>query len=194
MERWQRVLVVRFVVGIATVALLGITVASALASTITQGITSEGLSADVADLVLPSVSYSTSAQPSSGTMTLTATDGSGTNAGWNVTIQASDFGWSAGGTGAVGGTAIPAADFSLTSAAAPTLTDGGQPVDPTGGPLVPATSPLGTLDQPRKVMQANPGFGSGSYAQTLGVRLDIPARSTAGTYTSTFTVSITSGP
>jgi hypothetical protein len=127
-------------------------------------------------------------------MTLTATDHSGTNAGWNVTVQASNFNWAPGGTGAVGGASIPASDFALTSAPAPTLTDDGQPVDPIGGPLVPSTSPLGTLDQPRKVMQANPAFGSGSYSQILGVRLDIPARSTVGTYTSTFTVSITSGP
>jgi hypothetical protein len=193
MMRWQRVKAIRTVVGIATVALLAITVASAFASSVTQGITGGALAADITDLALPTVPYSISAQSSTGSMTLSVSDSTGTNAGWNVTVQATDFVWAAGGSGAVGGTNIPAADFSLTTVAAPTMT-GGQTVDATGGPLVPATSPLGTLDQPRKVLQANPAFGSGSYSQILGVRLDIPARSTTGTYTSTFTVSITSGP
>ena len=149
--------------------------------------------ANIVDLTLPTVAYAHSAQTATGSMTLTASDDTGSNAGWNVTIQSSAFVWSAGTGGATSGTDIPAANFSLTSAAAPTMTSG-QAVNATGGPLVPATSPLGALNQPRKVLQANPLFGGGSYSQILGVRLDTPARSTTGTYTSTFTVSMTSGP
>ena len=193
MVRWQRVKVLRAVIGITTLLLLGITGATALASTVTQGITSATLTADLADLVLPPVPYSSSAQSSTGSMTLITGASIGTNAGWNVTIQTSGFVWAASGTGAVNGVEIPAENFSLISAAAPIMTDG-QAVDIVGGPLVPGVSPLGTLDLPRKVLQANPEFGSGTYSQTLGVRLDIPAGSTAGTYTSTFTTSVTSGP
>lgn len=193
MMRWQRVRVIRVIVAIATVALLGVTVTSALADTVTQDLTGDALTAQIANLMLPSASYSSSPQTSNGTMALTVSDNSGLNAGWNVTVSASDFVWAAGGTGAIGGTNIPATDFLLTSASAATM-NSGQLVDDSGGPLVPTTSPLGTLDQPRKVLQANPDFGAGSYSQSLGVQLNIPARSTAGTYTSTLTVSITSGP
>jgi len=154
------------------------------------GLASAALSASVANLTLPAVTFSHSAQVSSGTMTLTATDTAfPIGLGWNVTIQASTFVYS----GPNNGTNIPASSFALTSAAAPVLVSG-QAIDATNGPKVPAVSPLGTLNTARKVLQANLLYGVGTYTQALGVSLTIPAQARAGTYTTSLTTTISAGP
>lgn len=185
----------RIVLGATAGAMLvGSLAGSALAADqVTQGVTPGSRTASVADVALGSVNYSHSAQTSTGSMTLTADDSTGSNAGWNVTVQTSDFVWSAGSGGAASGSDIPAANFSLTSAATPTST-AGQAVDATDGPKVPGTSPVGSLDSARKVVQANEGFGNGSYTQDLGVSLSVPAQSAAGTYTATLTTTIAAAP
>jgi WxL domain surface cell wall-binding len=161
----------------------------AAADTVTQLITPGARSASVANASLGSVAYSHSTQTSTGTLTLTADDSTGSNLGWNVTVQSSAFVYSGGN----GGTNIPAANFSLTSAGAPSAT-AGQAVDNVGGPKVPAISPLGSLDTARKTVQALPLFGKGTYTQALGVTLNVPAESAAGTYTATLTTTIAAGP
>jgi len=154
-----------------------------------NGTASAALIASVADLSLPAVTYSHGPQTSTGTMTLTAEDTGVVGLGWNVTVVASSFVYSGG----FGGSAIPAANLALTSAAAPVLVSG-QAIDPTGGPKVPATSPLGALDVARKVLQTEVLYGAGRYTQALGVSLTIPAQSRAGTYSSTLTTTISQGP
>jgi len=125
-------------------------------------------------------------------MLLTVDDSTDSSAGWNVTIQSSPFVWV--GT-ANGGIDIPATKFALTSAAAPTMI-AGQVVDValSTGPQVPPTSPYGTLDAARKVLVATAAYGAGTYSQSLGVTLTIPAQSRVGVYTSTLTTTITSAP
>jgi len=147
--------------------------------------------ASVSDLTLTSKTYSHSSQTSTGSLTLTATDPSAISLGWNVTIQSSAFVYS----GSFSGTNIPAANLSLTSAADPVVVSG-QAIDTlgVGGPKVPAVSPLGTLDIARKTLQAVALFGKGTYTQALGVSLNIPGQSIAGTYTGTLTTTISSGP
>lgn len=163
---------------------------SALAvNTVTQVVNGGSRTASIADLTLTAKSYSHSNQSSTGTMVLTSDDSTGTGAGWNVTVQSSAFAY----TGANGGTAIPAANFSITTANAPTAT-AGQAVDATNGPKVPAAGATGALDVARKVIQANVGFGLGTYSQNLDVSLTIPGQSRAGTYTGTMTVTITAAP
>lgn len=175
---------------VATMAAL-VAIAPVAASEMTQTITAGTRSASIPNLSLPSVAYSHSAATSTGTMTLTADDSTGSNLGWNVTIQSSDWVYSGGN----GGSNIPAANLSLTSASAATQT-AGQAVDPlgVGGPKVPVVSPVGTLDAARKVLQAQVLFGNGTYTQTLGVSLTIPAQSAAGTYTGTLTTTISAAP
>jgi len=159
-------------------------------NSVIQTINAGTLSASIADLTLGAVDYSHSAQSSTGTMVLTADDSSGSGAGWNVTVVGSDFVYS----GAMAGTDIPAANFSLTSASEPAST-AGDPVDPSGGPKVPSSfSPPATLDLAHEVLEAELTFGEGTYTQNLGVNLDIPAQSDVGTYTGTMTVTIGSGP
>jgi hypothetical protein len=184
----------RFVAGIGVSAALVATIAGpALASdTVTVAITGSGLTASVADLTLASVAYQNAAHDVTGTMVLTADDSTGSGAGWNVTIVSSALTWV--GT-ANGGIDIPANKFSLTSAAAPTKIAGQVvSVAASTGPQVPPTSPLGTLDTPRKTLVATAAYGAGTYSQDLGVTLTIPAMSRVGTYTGTLTTTITSAP
>jgi hypothetical protein len=184
----------RLAVGLGASALLAATaVGPALAAnTVTQAITGSGLTASVADLTLGSVAYQNAAHDVTGTMTLTADDSTGTGAGWNVTIESSAFVWV--GT-ANGGIDIPATKFALTTAAAPTMISG-QPIGAalSTGPQVPPTSPIGSLDTPRKTLVATAAYGAGTYEQALGVTLTIPAMSRVGTYTGTITTTITSAP
>ncbi len=60
------------------------------------------------------------------------------------------------------------------------------------GPEASVTS--GTLNTARKVISAGATYGVGTYTQSLGVSLSVPADSRAGTYTSTLTTSITAAP
>ena len=184
----------RLALGLGAGAMLGSLIAGpAFASdTITQTITGSGLTASVADVVLSSVAYQNAAHDVTGTMVLTADDSTGSGAGWNVTIQSSAFIWV--GT-ANGGTNIPASKLALTSAAAPTVIAGqAVSVALSTGPQVPPTSPIGTLDTPRKVLVATAAYGAGTYTQALGVTLTIPAQSRVGVYTGTLTTTITSAP
>ena len=162
------------------------------ANTVTATITGSGLTASVADVTLTSVAYQNAAHDVTGTMTLTADDSTGSGAGWNVTIQSSAFVWV--GT-ANGGIDITASKFALTSAAAPTFV-AGQAISLalSTGPQAPPTSPLGTLDTPRKTLVATAAYGAGTYTQGLGVTLTIPAQSRVGVYTGTLTTTITSAP
>jgi WxL domain surface cell wall-binding len=184
----------RCALGLGAGALLigAIAIPASAANTVTQAITGSGLTASVADVTLASVAYQNAAHTVTGSMVLTADDSTGSGAGWNVTIQSSAFTWV--GT-ANGGTDIPASDFALTSAAAPTMI-AGQVVSVAAatGPQVPPTSPLGTLDTARKVLVATAAYGAGTYSQALGVTLTIPAQSRVGVYTGILTTTITSAP
>lgn len=155
--------------------------------TITQGITAGTGSASVADLNLGTLGYSHDAQNSTGTMVLTVDDSRGTGAGWTATIISSAF--------VNGANSIPAANFALTVADAPVMTDG-QAIDVTAGngPAIPTLSPVGTLEVTRTTLEAGLGFGQGTYTQDLDVSLAIPAQARAGTYTGTLTSSFSAAP
>jgi hypothetical protein len=184
----------RLALGIGVSALLvsGIAGTASAANIVVLAITGSGLTASVADLTLTSVAYQNAAHDVTGTMVLTADDSTGSGAGWNVTIIASAFVWV--GT-ANGGSDIPAVNFALTSAAAPTLV-AGQAVSATAatGPQVPTLSPVGALSTARKTLSATAAYGAGTYTQDLGVTLTIPAQSRVGVYTGTLTTTITSAP
>lgn len=179
----------RFVAGLGIASLMTLSLAAPAfaADTATATVSAGTRSASYADLTIASVAYSHTAQTTaSQPMTLTADDSTGSGLGWNVTVQSSAFAY----TGSNGGTAIPAANFVLGTPGTPTAT-AGQAYDATGGPNAGVG---GSLDAARKVISANAGFGQGTYTQTVGAQLTIPAQSRAGTYTGTLTTTITSGP
>lgn len=159
------------------------------AGTVTQVINCGGsgnsLAASIADMTLTAVNFSTVAQDSQGNLTLTAAENGCAAQGWNVTIQASA--WARDG----GGTAIPDTAFALTQVANPAVVSG-QGIDNNGGPK--SVNSIGVLNQSRKVLQATQGYGLGSYSQNLGVKLTIPAVTLPGTYKTTVTTTITTGP
>ena len=179
--------------GIALVASAAFVPSAYAADTVTLTITGGERTASVADFGLTAVGYSHSLQNTPGDMVLTADDSTGSAAGWNVTILSSNFVHD--GTGID----IPATGFGLTSAAQPVAT-AGQAVVGTGllgdaGPKVPMdVSPVGALSDARKVVQADAGFGQGTYTQALGVSLAIPADTRAGTYTGLLTTTIAAAP
>ncbi|HET7399537.1 MAG TPA: hypothetical protein VFJ94_13550, partial [Intrasporangium sp.] len=136
-------------------------------------------------------------QNSTGTMTITADDSTGTGAGWNVTEQVSNLIY----TGSYTGTDIPAANLAITSVGAVTAT-AGQTVDNTGTDLSP-TGPqsanktsgvTGTLETARTVFRAGVNYGLGTYTLPVNLNLEVPADSRVGTYTGTLTTTITSAP
>ena len=155
-------------------------------TTVTQTIVDGARTADLSPLTFDPLSYSNAEQLSSGTMSLTADDNTGTGAGWNVTIQSTDFAYS----GPYAGTSIPAANVSIVEPGAPVLVAGESPTVENG----PFAGLGGSLDSPRKVLYANEGGGKGTYDQTLPIVLTIPAGSLVGSYTSSFTVTMSAGP
>lgn len=151
---------------------------------ITLEVNGEGRSASVSDASLNPVGYSHEDQVSQGSISLSVDDSSASEEGWSVTVQAGDF--------TNGEQSIPAENFSIATAHGPVLLEG-QAIDGSGGPIVPDGA-TGSLDSPRKVLQAQPGFGAGAYGQDLDVELLVPGQTPAGAYTSNLTVDITAGP
>jgi WxL domain surface cell wall-binding len=163
------------------------------ATTVTQQITSGGaLAASVADATMQSVTYSNTVATTTGTLVLSVSDPRGTSVGWNVTIQSTDFVRTGALLANVSAHDIPASGFLITSVGTPAMT-AGQAVDPVGGPRA-LSSAVASLDQARKTISADAGFGSGNYTQSIPVSLVIPALSQTGTYTATLTVQISSAP
>jgi hypothetical protein len=160
-------------------------------NTVTQVLSGGALTASIANLTMSPISVTHVPQISTGTLTLSADDSTGTGLGWNVTVVASDFVYA----GVYAQDPIDAASFSVAAASQPTLI-AGQPVSLTAanGPQVPPTTPNGlTLDTARKVLQATAAYGAGSYTQALGVALEVPADRLPGTYTATLTTTILTG-
>jgi hypothetical protein len=174
----------------ATAVTVAVVIPASAANTVSQTVNAGTRSASIADASLSAVSYSHAAQTSGGTLLLTADDSSGSGAGWNVTVQSSNFLYS----GSMGGTDIPAANFVVTSAGTATST-AGDAVDAVGGPNVPSTlTTPASLDVARKILKADADFGEGTYTQSLGASLSIPGGARVGTYTGTLTVTISAGP
>ena len=115
--------------------------------------------------------------------TFTVTDARGTGVGWNVTVQATQF--------TMTGHTLPMNSISMP---APTVakidsTSGNTPSITTGPYLIDNASAV------KITSAAADGTGMGSYTFTPGtLTLSIPANAYAGTYTSTVTVSVVTGP
>ena len=120
-------------------------------------------------------SYSFTAYPTN-TGALTYSVQASGCAGWNITIVASPFVRSGGGS------TIPASQLTLTSTTSPGAS----------GISTPVTS--GALNDSLKVMSASATNGVGTFSQTLNLNLAIPAGIPVGAYTSTVTVTAASGP
>ena len=181
----------RSILGLVGAAAITASIASpAFASNdVTQVIVAQGtFTASIASASMNTITYSNTAITTGGTMTMSVIDGRGNSAGWNVTIAASDFDYV--GASSIG-IDIPNDNFSITATDNPGYVTG-QPIQVTGPVAV--SSGAGSLASARETIEAAPGTGSGQYTQSLPISLLVPAFSQVGTYTSTLTVMITSGP
>lgn len=173
--------------GVRVVAACTAVIAGLVLGTAAQA--SAALTADLQDLSLPGVTYSHQERSVSGRVVLTATDTAppSESAGWQVTEQVSDLRYS----GLHNGIDIPARNLAVASVESPVAADGlSAAVNPVGGPRIPTTPPVGALDTPRTVLEAQPGHGSGTYTQGIVLSLTLPPGTRTGTYTGTITTTI----
>lgn len=131
----------------------------------------------------------------------TATDARGTGAGWNVTVQGTQFAEHNGTAYVASGKTLPTSSLQMAGV---TITK----ADSTSSAIPTATSGPYTLDGGSAVKIASAaadGTGMGSYTFTQGdldsgtsgsqaLKLTVPASAYAKTYRSDVTVSIVSGP
>ncbi len=148
-------------------------------------------STDLQDLWFPATSYSHESQVITGQMELSTADTSdpsaGNDSGWGVTMQASALQYS----GRHSGETVEATDLSVISVDAPVVTESlGVTPDSTAGPKLPDHSPAGSLDTPRLVLTAEPGYARGSYVQGVLLSLTLPPGARSGTYTGTITTTV----
>jgi putative surface cell wall-binding protein len=140
------------------------------------------------------VTLNGSDQTTSYSLGLTVIDPRGTGGGWNLTITSTTF---TTGTHSLSTTA------SKINAAPSVVCIGGNgacPTNPTNSITYPLTVPAGSPAAPPAVKffnaAANTGQnnGSGSFTITPTITIAIPANTFAGTYTSTVSIVIASGP
>jgi hypothetical protein len=184
MMNWRRFSRTKIAIGVLALGLL-IAVPAVGAETVTQSVEGGDRSASVSGVDLGSVSYSHEQQSSSGSISILVDDSTGSNAGWNVTLQASDF--------TDGDRVIDAGNFAIVGAGNPSHVVG-QEIDAANGPKVPTGGGTGSLDVARKVLHASEGYGKGTYGQELDVELTVPGQTLAGNYGASLTVNITAGP
>ena len=111
-----------------------------------------------------------------------AADATGSGAGWNLTVIATDM-TSDGGT-------IAVANMRVLLVQAAVVTVSGNTAPQT---QVPSYQPL-SKTTPLKLLRATAGTGAGTYDFTPDFRLTVPAGTPPGTYTSSITVTMNSGP
>lgn len=127
-------------------------------------------------------------QTASGTMLLDVNDPTGSNAGWNITLSGTSW---AGPTGA---------NLSNTSATVTGAVNNGCDASSTctlatnSVSYAALTVPLGSSPTPAKIYNAAVNTGEGEQNMTLSYNLAVPANTTAGAYTSTWTVTLASAP
>ncbi|MFT4035198.1 MAG: WxL domain-containing protein [Patulibacter sp.] len=149
-----------------------------------------GVSADLTLTSSPSsVSFSTTLDGTNQTLSTSAaftvddettTDGS-TNAGWKLTLNASQF--------TDGTKTLPTTALSVNSAS--NSDAGSRCVAPTTTVSFPLTLTAGTTT---KVYNAAANTGRGPSTITLAMRLAVPANTLSGSYSSTWTYTLASGP
>jgi len=171
--------------------LAAVTASSAAAANVTATATVSAGSLTLSTSATPSVSATLNGtdQTPSYTLPMTVADNTGSGSGWNVTITSTTFTTGGGSPHLLSTTASDATGVSATCAGGTTCTD---PTNSIGYPLgVPAGA---TAPAAVKLFDAAANSGMGSFTVTPTVTVAIPANTFAGTYTSTVTVAVVSGP
>jgi hypothetical protein len=129
-------------------------------------------------------------------------DESGTRAGWNVTVSATTLTTGPASLPNSGTLVFTGSVTSVSAITAPTVTCNlscTPPVTTVSYPV--AITTAASSPAPAKILNASAGSGAGPFtiggsgsANPAGWWLKIPATAVAGTYTSTITIALTSGP
>ncbi len=124
------------------------------------------------------------------TLPLTATDTTGTGGGWNLTITSTQFTTGGGTPHTLGLNAS-----TITGVPTPPPCLSGTCTNPTNAVAYPVVVPAAaTAPTAVKFFNAAAATGMGSFTVTPTVGVFVPATTFAGSYSSTLTVSIVSGP
>lgn len=118
------------------------------------------------------------------TVTVAVADPTLHNTGWRLSLNATDFTCTCGGT-------LPPNALIVESSSGPVVISG-QPVDSKGGPNLQVNSVGRSPDGSRPLMVAKPGFGNGAYTMTLTLRLSYPAKTKPGLYVPAWVVNVSS--
>lgn len=138
-------------------------------------------------VTFPGVSLNGTDQTVSQTQTLDISDARGTGAGWNVTATSTAFN--------NGSVSLPIGSTTITTPPNVACDSGVACVTPTNSITYPYTLPAGgTAPGATKMYNAATSTGTGAMTVTPTWRLLVPATAAVGTYTSTWTMSLVSGP
>lgn len=119
---------------------------------------------------------------------LNASDTTGTGSGWNLTVTSTQF-----TTGGATPSTLATGASSITGVTS--LCASGTCTSPTNAIAYPVGVPAGaTAPTPVKFFNAAAATGLGRFTVTPTVQVSVPANALAGTYTSTVTLAIVSGP
>jgi hypothetical protein len=158
---------------------LGPDVASAATGSVTLTGGSLAITATPTNFTYPSTVLTGSAITLTSSFSLTVDDATGSGAGWNLTASAPPL------TDSVGNT-IPAGNQTIESVVVSGVTG----TAPTNG----VSYPMGLPTSTAKIFSANANTGRGQSTETFNLQLVVPADAFAGTYTTSLTVSLISGP
>jgi|GEM_PF-2098899 len=120
---------------------------------------------------------------SNGVLVLNVTDSRGTSAGWNVTLNSTDFNQKTG----TNGQPIRASGFKLKDGGSLTAIKGSADGIQSG-------QSGATFESAKSVLRSPNGKGTGIYKKELNVELAIPGGQAVGTYQADVTVNIAAAP
>lgn len=175
------------VTGLAALALAAAAVAGTItASASVTGAGSLGLSHG-ATASVSAVTLDGTDQTASYTIPLSITDARGNGSGWNGTITSTTFTDASSHTLSTTASSMTAVSSSCVA--------GGTCTNPTNAISYPLTVPAGaTAPTAVKFFNAAANTGMGRFTVTPSISVSVPGNAYAGTYSSTVTVAVASGP
>jgi WxL domain surface cell wall-binding len=183
-RRWLAVAVLAVVAaGVAAVGAWADT--APVTGTLSAGTLSESTSATPSF----SVTLNGSDQTASYTLPITLIDSRGSGAGWNLTVTSTQF-----STGGGSPKTLPTDASNITGVSA-ACNSGGSCTNPTNSVTYPLGLPAGaTPPTAVKFINAATNTGMGKFTITPTVQVTVLGNAFAGTYTSTITLAVVSGP
>jgi WxL domain surface cell wall-binding len=172
------------------VGMAGVAVASGLAASVPVTATVNAGSLSMSSSATPSVSVTLNGTDQTPTYTaaLAANDQTGSGSGWNLTVTSTQF-----TTGGGSPKTLPTTASSISS-----VSDScthGTCTDPTNGTSYPVVVPAASSPPTAvKFYSAAANTGMGDFTVTPTVGVTIPANAYAGSYSSTLTIAVVSGP